>query len=35
MFKTIKNCPVCGSTQKTEIIKNNKNIYSYFSFKNS
>ena len=30
MFKTIKNCPVCGSTQKTEIIKNNKNIYSYF-----
>ena len=30
MFKITKNCPLCGSTKKIEIIKNNKNIYSYF-----
>ena len=30
MFKIIKNCPLCGSTKKSKIIKNNKNIYSYF-----
>ncbi len=30
MFKTIKKCPLCGSTKKTKTIKNNKNIYSYF-----
>jgi hypothetical protein len=30
MFKIIKNCPLCGSVKKSKIIKNNKNIYSYF-----
>ena len=30
MFKTIKKCPLCGSIKKSKIIKNNKNIYSYF-----
>ena len=30
MFKTIKKCPLCGSVKKSKIIKNNKNIYSYF-----
>ena len=30
MFKIIKNCPLCGSSKKSKIIKNDKNIYSYF-----
>ena len=30
MFKIIKKCPLCGSTKKSEIVKNDKNIYSYF-----
>ena len=30
MFKIIKKCPLCGSKKKSKIIKNNKNIYSYF-----
>ena len=30
MFKIIKKCPLCGHSKKTKIIKNNKNIYSYF-----
>ena len=30
MFKSIKNCPLCGSIKKSKVIKNNRNIYSYF-----
>tara|TARA_Y100000590_G_scaffold219798_1_gene248886 strand:+ start:17445 stop:18524 length:1080 start_codon:yes stop_codon:yes gene_type:complete len=30
MFKIIKNCPLCGSVKRSEVIKNSKNIYSYF-----
>lgn len=30
MFKLIKKCPLCGSKGKTKIIRNNKNIYSFF-----
>jgi hypothetical protein len=30
MFKSIKNCPLCGSVKKSKVIKNNRNIYSYF-----
>ena len=30
MFKSIKNCPLCGSEKKSKVIKNNRNIYSYF-----
>ena len=30
MFKIIKKCPLCGSKKKSKIIKNNRNIYSYF-----
>lgn len=30
MFKIIKNCPLCGSVKKSKVIKNNRNVYSYF-----
>ena len=30
MFKIIEKCPLCGSKKKSRIIKNNKNIYSFF-----
>ena len=30
MFKIIKCCPLCGSTKKTKLITNSKNVYSYF-----
>ena len=30
MFKIIKKCPLCSSKKKSKIIRNNRNIYSYF-----
>ena len=30
MFKIIKKCPLCGFKKKSKIIRNNRNIYSYF-----
>ncbi len=30
MFKVIEKCPLCGSKKWSKIIKNNKNIYSFF-----
>jgi len=30
VLKIVQNCPLCGSVKKSKVIKNNKNIYSYF-----